>query len=125
MEKRRQRITEEDILMTESLITVSYGALKQSVVRAPKKALASIGDTMMKHPFETAAVAGGAGLGLYGLFSLMNRKGTDNKNDSGCKEEYQQDAGMEIISMLIPLVTPYLAVYLEEFMEGMRTGDQA
>lgn len=123
MEKRRQRITEEDILLTESLIAESYGRLKRSVVQAPFSALMSIGETMMKHPFETAAAAGGIGIGVAGLFNLMGRHGSAGEKDSRLKEEKSTppDVSMEIIAMLIPMVAPYIVEYLEGYREGTHT----
>lgn len=123
MKRSRQRITEEDILLTESLIAESYGRLKKSVIQAPFSAIGSITGAMMDHPFETAAAAGGFGMGLYGLFNLMDSQGTATERASYRKEGKTNsgDAGMEIMCMIVPVVAPYLIECLEKCMEDTHT----
>jgi hypothetical protein len=123
--EKRSKITEEDILLTEALIAVSYNRLKKSVVQAPFKAISSLGEGMMKHPIETAAAAGGAGIGMYGLFKLMNQKGAGREKIVYCREgPSQPDMRMEVLSTLIPIITPYLTACLEKCMGSMGPGDR-
>jgi hypothetical protein len=114
--KRRSPITEDDIHLTETLIAGSYARLKLSVVEAPCQVLGSMGNTVRKHPFASAAVAGGAGLLLYGIFDQMNRHGAA-KEESRDKKS-RPDMTMEILSQVIPLVSPYIAGYLEKYLKG-------
>jgi hypothetical protein len=114
--KRRSPITEDDILLTEALIAGSYARLKLSVVEAPCQVLGSMGNTVRKHPFASAAAAGGAGLLLYGIFDQMNRRGAVKEGSRDKKS--RPDMTMEIISQVIPLVSPYIAGYLEKYMKG-------
>lgn len=124
MEMRRQ-VTEEDILMTEALIARSYGRLKQSVVQAPSQALGSVGGTIRKHPYASAAAAVGAGITLYGLFRLMNRHGALKESIAGRGEQKSRpDMRWEILSLIIPLVTPYIAGYLEKHMGRIFSADR-
>ena len=119
MEKRRQ-VTEEDILMTEEMIALSFGRMKRSVVQAPSRAFSSAGDTVRKHPVATAVAAIGAGIAIYGLFRLMTRRSAAGEKVPVRRErESRPDMSREIISMIIPLVTPYVIGYLKNYMEGI------
>jgi hypothetical protein len=112
VEKHRQ-VTEEDIIMTEELITRSYGRLKQSVVQAPSRALGCVGNTLKEHPLAAAGAAVGAGITLYGLFRLMTRQGSVKESVACCRENQSRpDMKMVILSLIIPIVTPYIAGYL-------------
>lgn len=124
MEKRRQ-VTEEDILMTEAMIARSFGRLKQSVARAPSKALGSMGGTIRKHPFAAAAVAVGVGIALFGLFRLITRRGAAQEKVAGHGERgSRSDMSKEILSMIIPIVTPYVTGYLKNYMAGIFSRDR-
>ena len=118
MENRRQ-VTEEDILMTEEMIALSFGRLKRSIVHVPSRAFSSAGDTVRKHPVAAAAAAVGAGIAIYGLFRLMTRRSTTRENVPFRRErESRTDMSREILSMIIPLVTPYVIGYLKDYIEG-------
>jgi len=114
--KKRKPITEDDILLTEALIAGSYARLKLSVVEAPSQVLGSMGKTVRDHPYASAAVAGGAGLLLYGIFDQMNRHGAAKEESR--KQKSRPDMTMEILSQVLPLVTPYIAGYVEKYMKG-------
>jgi len=124
VEKRRQ-VTEDDILMTEEMIATSYRRLKKSVARAPSQVLSSAGDTVRRHPVASAAVAVGAGVALFGLFRLMTRQGAAKKNVAGSSERgYRADMTREILTMIIPLVAPYITGYLKNTMGKMFSGER-
>jgi len=123
MERRRQ-ITEEDILVTEAMIARSYGRLKRSVVQAPSRAFRSAGETVRKHPFATAAAAVGAGIALFGLFRLITRLGTREK-DAGSRERGSRpDMTRQILSMIIPLAAPYVTGYLKNYIAKVFSGER-
>jgi len=121
VEKRRQ-ITEEDVLLTELLLARSYGRLKDSVVREPCRALSSAGSIVKSHPYATAAAAAGVGLVLFGLYQQMT--GHHKKHGSGKKGHKSQSMTMDIISMALPIVAPYLAGYLEKHLGSMFSKDR-
>lgn len=118
MEKRRP-ITEDDVLLTELLLARSYGRLKQSVARVSSDTLgslgATVGGTVKKHPYATAGAAVGAGVVLYGLLRLMNSGGSSERKESR-NASSRQDMTMEIVSLLIPVVAPYVTGYLEKYL---------
>ena len=119
MEKRRQ-VTEEDILMTEEMIARSFGLLKRSVVRAPSRAFSSAGKTVSRHPAAAAVAAVGAGIAIYGLFRLMTRRSASGEKVPVRRErESRPDMSREIVSMILPIVTPYVMGYLKNYMEGI------
>jgi hypothetical protein len=122
VEKRRQ-ITEEDVLLTELLLARSYGRLKDSVVREPTRALSSAGSIVKSHPYATAAAAAGVGLVLFGLYRQMT--GSGKKHGAG-KRGHKSHSNMttDIISMALPIVTPYLASYLEKHLGSMFSRDR-
>ena len=132
--KDRRPITEDDILLTEMLIAKSYGNLKKSVVRTSSETLSSIGDsisgsvggTIRKHPYATAGAAAGAGILLFGLFRLMSRGGgPDTGRADRCrKQSARSDMGREIISLITPMVLPYIAAYIEKFLGKMVTRER-
>jgi hypothetical protein len=122
VEKRRP-ITEEDVLLTELLIARSYGQLKHSVMKEPCKALGSAGGIVKKHPYATAAAAAGVGLVLFGLYRQMTC--SHKKHGSGKKgHKSQSTMAMDMISMALPIVTPYLAGYLEKHLGPMLSRDR-
>jgi len=125
VEKRRP-ITEDDILLTELLLARSYGRLKQSVVQASSDAVgslgATVGGTIRKHPYATAGAAVGAGAILYGLFRLMNREPARGHSDK--KTSLRADMTMEVISLLAPVVMPYVTAYLEGYLKKPHSRDR-
>ena len=123
MERRRQ-VTEEDILMTEAMIARSYGRLKRSVAQAPARAFSSAGETVRKHPFATAAAAVGAGIALFGLFRLMTRQGTREKDAGSRERRSSPDMTREILSMIIPLAAPYVTGYLKNYLAKVFSGER-
>jgi hypothetical protein len=124
VEKRRP-ITEEDLLMTELLISRSFGQMKQSVVQAPSRALRSAGGTLRKNPYAAAGAAVGAGIILYALFRLMTRKGAVKGSGLlGREQKSRPDMTMEIFSMILPLFKPYITGYLERYVGRMFSKDR-
>ena len=124
MEKHRQ-VTEEDIIMTEELITRSYGRLKQSVIRAPSQGLRCVGNTIKEHPLAAAGAAVGAGITLYGLFRLMTRQGSVKESVAYCSEKQSgPDMKMVILSLIIPIVTPYITDYLGKYVGRIFSEDR-
>ena len=106
--------------MTEEMIGRSFGRLKRSVVRAPSRAFSSASMTVRKHPVAAAVAAVGAGIAIYGLFRLMTRRSaTREKVPVPRERESRPDMSREIISMIIPIVTPYVIGYLKNYMEGI------
>jgi hypothetical protein len=123
VEKRRP-ITEEDVLLTELLIARSFGNLKQSVIRASSRTLSSVGGsvggTIKKHPYATAGAAVGAGIILFGLFSLLNRRGSASRSVSGSREQTSRaGTAMDLLSVIMPIITPYITAYVEKYMGRM------
>lgn len=116
----RRPITEDDLLLTEMLIAKSYGNLKRSVVRTSAETLSSlggavggtVGGTIKRHPYATAGAAVGLGIILFGLFRLMNRGGPSQKRDEE-RRRHSSGMGMEILSMIAPLLMPYITEYIE------------
>jgi hypothetical protein len=121
VEKRRP-ITEDDVLLTELLIARSYGNLKQSVIKTSFEALGSVGGTIKKHPYATAGAAVGAGILLFGLFSLLNR-GSSRKGH-GRERKSRPDITSELFSLLMPVVTPYITAYLEKYLGRVFSRDR-
>jgi len=119
VENRRQ-VTEEDILMTEEMIALSFGRLKRSIVHVPSRAFSSAGETVRRHPAAAAVAAVGAGIAVYGLFRLMTRRSASGEKVPVHRErESRPDMSREILSVIIPLVTPYVVGYLKDYMEGI------
>ncbi len=110
MEKRRP-VTEDDCLLTELLIGRSFSNLQGAVARSAASSLCSVGGHLKKHPVATAGAAVGAGILLFGLFRLMTRGG----NQESGRSRQGMPAG-EIASLLLPIVAPYIAGYLKEFL---------
>jgi hypothetical protein len=119
METRRQ-ITEEDIRRTEALIGRSYGRLKKAAARAPSRAFGSVRGMAREHPLGTAAGAVVGGIALYGLFRLVTRPRARSSREPG----HGPDLAMDLLRMAVPLVTPYIAGYLEKYMGRMLSGDR-
>ena len=115
--ERRKPITEDDLLMTELLIARSFENLKQSAVRTTSRSLRSAGDSLRKHPYAVAGAAVGTGILLYGIFRLLNRHGPAGKRDA-VDREYSGRSGlaMDLLSLMFPLVKPYVTEYLENYM---------
>ncbi|MCK9578982.1 MAG: hypothetical protein M0Q92_00850 [Methanoregula sp.] len=128
MENRRP-ITEDDIYLTELLIAKSYGQLKHSVTRVSSQTLGSVGeavgDTVRKHPYATAGAAVGAGIIIYGLFRIMNRKGSSGRKEHDNRKE-RSPTGMttDILGMLMPIFAPYLTAYIQRYLGQMFAKDR-
>jgi len=120
MENRR-RVTEEDLLITETLIAQSYGKLKQSVIQAPSRACSSVGQTVREHPYATAGAAIVAGVVVYGIYRIMTSRTSGKKArrsdpDSRHKGMNHMDFMQQIMPMIMPLVAPYIAGYLRNYL---------
>jgi len=121
MENRR-RVTEEDLLITEALISQSYGQLKQSVVMVPTRACRSVGQTVRQHPFATAAAAVIAGAGMYGIFKMMSSRSTGLEAPGRSRVSQQNDMKRpnmmhELLLLMIPLAAPYIMDYIRKYLE--------
>jgi hypothetical protein len=111
--KNRRRVTEEDLRITEALITKSYGQLKKSVIRAPSRALGSVSGTISRHPFAAAVTAIAGGIAAYVIITRMTSCGAsaEQKRDRG-----SPDLVMEIMSIFLPLAAPHIASYIQKYL---------
>ena len=128
MENRR-RVTEEDLLITETLIAESYGQLKQSVVQLPSRASRSIGQSIRDHPFATAGAAVAGGIILYGLFRHITSRASIHEAQGRTRSPRENDVRRpdlmhEILSMMIPVVAPYITGYVQKYIGRMMAGDR-
>jgi len=114
--KNRRQITEEDLLVTEALIAESYGRLKKSVVRAPSRALGSVGGTIRRHPFAAAATAIVGGIAAYIIITRMTSHGADAGQK---KERSPPDLMHEMQAMIIPLVAPFIIGYIQKYLSSI------
>ena len=114
--KNRRQITEEDLLITEILIAESYGRLKKSVVRAPHRALGSVGGTIRKHPFAAAAAAIAGGLGAY---MIITRMASHNAGARQKREQSHPDLMKEMLLIFLPLAAPYIAAFVQKYLGSL------
>jgi hypothetical protein len=123
----RRRITEEDLLVTEKLISESYGQVRQSVTQAPSRALGSFCTVIRKHPFAVAGTAVVAGAVLFGIFKLVTSRSSYNEEQGRSRifsqrETNRQDLAHEMFSMLIPLAAPYITGYIQNYIGRIISG---
>ncbi|MDD1666698.1 MAG: hypothetical protein LUQ23_04100 [Methanomicrobiales archaeon] len=119
MEKRR-RVTEEDLLVTEALIAESYGRLKRSVARAPYRALRSAGGAVLEHPLAAAATATVGGILAYQVLRMVMPRGAGRGRSPSAeaKGAGSHDPAREVLSMVLPVVAPYIVGYIREALGG-------
>lgn len=126
--KNRRPITEDDVYLTELLIARSYGKLKNSVVKASSDVLSSVGDsvggTVRKHPYATAGAAVGAGILMFMFFKLMNPGGSSRRKGDSDRKKPRSSLTTDLLGMLMPVVAPYFAAYLEKYLGRMFARDQ-
>jgi len=118
--ERRKPITEEDVRQTELMIARSFENLKQSAVQTSRRSIRSAGASIKQHPYALAGAAIGAGILLYGVFRLATRSGSDKK----CKAvdrnySFRSGATMALLTMMMPVVRPYITTYLENYVGKM------
>jgi hypothetical protein len=119
--ERRKPITEEDVRETERMITRSFENLKQSAIQTSRRSIKSAGGSLKQHPFVLAGAAIGAGILLYGIFRLATRN-TSAKKSNAIDQEYlsrSSGATMALLTLMIPLVRPYISTYLENYVAKM------
>ena len=109
----RKRITEEDLLVTEALISESFGRLKNSVARAPSRALGSVSGTIHRHPFAAAAAALAGGLAAYVIIKQVTSQAAVSSQK---KERNRPDLMMEMLSIVLPLAAPHIAGYIQKYV---------
>ncbi len=119
--KKYRQVTEEDLLITEALISKSYGQLKQSVIQAPSRVYRSISQTAREHPYETAAAGIVAGVAVCGIVKtkksgapvpeVQERVRVTIERDTS-----RQDLMQEMMKIMIPMVTPYIAGYIQKYI---------
>jgi hypothetical protein len=123
----RNRVTEEDLLITEALIAKSYSQLKQSVVQAPSRAFRSAGRTARRHPYATAGAAIVAGVALYGIFKMVTSPPSSHGQQRGSgtlkKDTGRPDLMQQMLPVLIPLVAPYIGGYIQKYLGKILTND--
>ena len=122
-----RRITEEDLLVTETLIAESYGRVRQSAAEAPSRALGSFCTTIKKHPFAAAATAVVAGAVLFGIFKLVTSRSSHNEDQGRSRNLLQRntsrpDLTQEMLSMIIPLAAPYITGYIQNYIGRILSG---
>jgi hypothetical protein len=127
MENRR-RVTEEDLLVTEALIAKSYTQLKQSVIEAPSRAYREVSQTVREHPVASTAAAVVAGVVIFGIIKKITakppiQKTQDNSGEPVQKNQNHPDPMHEILLMIIPMVTPYIAGYIQKYMGSILSED--
>ena len=126
--KNRRPITEDDVYLTELLLARSYGNLKQSVIQTSSDTLGSlggsIGGTVRKHPYATAGAAVGIGILLFGIFRMMNNRGSSRGRSRG-DGEHSSGMNKEILSIIMPLVMPYITRYIEKYLGSMLAKDRS
>jgi hypothetical protein len=124
----RRRVTEEDLRVTEKLIAESYGAMKQSVIQVPSRASRSLGQTIRDHPFAAAGAAVAGGIIVYGILKLlMSRSSGQESGRSRTGRTYENrrpDITHEILSMMIPVVAPYVTGYIQKYIARMMYGER-
>jgi hypothetical protein len=125
--EKRNRVTEEDLLITEALIAKSYSGLKQSVIQAPSRAFRSAGRTARQHPYATAGAAIVAGVALYGIFKMVtsptSSHGAPGGPGSPKKDTGRPDLMQQMLPVLIPLVAPYIGGYIQKYLGQVLTKD--
>ena len=115
--ERRKPITEEDVRQTELMIARSFENLKQSAVQTSRRSLRSAGGSLKQHPYALAGAAIGAGILLYGVFRLATRSRSDKKEKAIDRPSSTRSGmTMELLSLMIPIVKPYISTYLENYM---------
>ena len=127
--KTRNRVTGEDILITEALIAKSYSGLKQSVIQAPSRAFRSAGRTARQHPYATAGAAIIAGVALYGIFKMVTSgppsQGASGRAGSGMKTgACHPDLMQQMLPTLIPLVAPYIGSFIQKNLGKILSGER-
>jgi hypothetical protein len=128
MENHR-RVTEDDLLITEALIAESFGRLKQSVAQAPSRALGSLSGTIRKHPFAAAATAILGGAVVFGIIRLITSRASVKESQGRSRGTLQRDTGhpylmQEMMSMVFPLVAPYITGYLQKYIGRILSGER-
>ena len=99
------------------MIARSFENLKQSAVQTSRRSLRSAGKSLRQHPYALAGAAIGAGILLYGIFRLATRSGPDKKEKAVERQHsFRSGVTMELLSLMIPLVKPYISTYLENYM---------
>jgi hypothetical protein len=124
-----RRITEEDLLVTETLIAESYGQVRQSVVQAPSRAVGSFCTVIRKHPFAAAGTAVVAGAVLFGIFKLVTSRSSYNEEQGRSRIHSQRDTSRpdlahEMLSMIIPLAAPYITGYIQTYIGRILSGQR-
>ncbi|MDD4137872.1 MAG: hypothetical protein PHT99_08290, partial [Methanoregula sp.] len=77
------------------------------------------------HPYATAGAAVGIGILIIGLFKMMNRSGSAGGRYAGAREHSSRSGmNMEILSMIMPIVMPYITQHLEKYLGSMHSKDR-
>lgn len=117
--EKRNKVTQRDLLITESLIARSYERFEQSLRQIPSHTISTIDDTISTHPFLTTTAAVGFGITLQELSTRICDQGEYGNNIRDTKEKPDlADSTVQILSFIIPLVTPFLIGYLEKLIHS-------
>jgi hypothetical protein len=123
--ERLKPITEEDVRQTELMIARSFENLKQSAVQTSRRSLRSAGGSLKQHPYALAGAAIGAGIVLYGVFRLATRSGSDKKVKAVERQSSSRSGvTMDLLSLMVPVVKPYISAYLENYMATRLSRDR-
>jgi hypothetical protein len=126
--KKHRQVTEEDLLVTEALISKSYGQLKQSVIQAPSHVYRSISQAAREHPYETAAAGIVAGVAVCGIVKMKSSgaavpEAHERVRVTIERDSSRQDLMQEMVKIMIPMLTPYIAGYIQKYIGGIPSAE--
>jgi hypothetical protein len=113
-----RRVTEEDLHVTEALISDSFARLKTSIAEVPHEAIRPASNLIREHPFAATAAAAGAGVVAFQLVKVMFAAGGHHK-----EAHRGRGIGTGIMAQLIPLVAPYITSALQQQLGKALSGE--
>lgn len=114
--KKRSRVTEEDLRVTEVLIGRSFSRLKRSAAdaaaKAPSEILKPASNAIREHPVASTAAAASMGLIAYEVMKLLSPRAA---REGPVRQAFVEGpAKADLWSQIIATALPFVASYIQQ-----------
>ena len=124
---KKQKVTEEDLIITKALIGQSFSRVKAAVSNAPSELVRPATTVVREHPLATTAAAAGAGVILFQVMRLLIPRVVVKEVEHGAGGKVREKAVQpDLTSQVISIAMPYvIGIIQQELGKMMRAEARA
>lgn len=117
----KKNVTEEDLHITEALISQSFSNLMGAISKVPEDMTKPVRDsikpvtgTIKEHPYASIAAAAGVGIIAYQFIRLVTPRVVVKEVRLEPEVRIKEDGRSSAASQILALAAPYIAGYLQQ-----------